>query len=254
MDTAVFMPVMNQLEMHIFNLNMLPDRLSKLSYYPELFENAYGDPEINIARIRTALSWFVKNFNSSNSKFDLSWLGGAPLSALEQHGEDIFQEKARCYACHNSSNFNGYSTIYANIGLEVNYADKGQGNISHNNFDDGKFVVPTLRNIELTAPYMHDGRYKTLREVIDHYDHGIQDSKNLDYSLKDFSAFENLSEEELLALFDLNHDGEITENELPPANPIKLNLTEQEKQALEAFLKTLTDVNFITDPKYSNPF
>lgn len=222
-DEAVFMPVMNHVEMDIFNLNILSSKLSRLSYYPDLFKAAYGDTEITVEKIRTALSEFLDNFSSFNSKYDTK-----PLNAIERQGFNIFTGKGRCYGCHNGFNFNGYDDSYENIGLEVNYADRGRGKITNDANDDGKFLVPTLRNIALTAPYMHDGRFKTLREVIDHYNEGIQDSKNLSWVLRDFSGFS----------FPI----------------VKLGLTENEKVALEKFLETLTDVNFISDPKYSNPF
>ena len=260
-DTAVFMPVMNHLEMDIFNLNLLPGKLSQLSYYPNLFESAYGTSEINVSRIRSALASFVESFQSRNNKFDK---GIQNFTAIELQGQNIFQGKGRCYSCHSGIDFNGYSTNYQNIGLEVNYLDKGRGKFTQNVNDDGKFMVPTLRNIELSAPYMHDGRYKTLREVIDHYSEGIQDSKNLSYAFRDLSGLPGST------TVPLNNPPNtfVPDNSNPlPNNPTpividnlynfpvsQLNLTEDEKKALEAFLKTFTDVSFIADPKFSNPF
>ncbi|MBI3502449.1 MAG: c-type cytochrome [Bacteroidetes bacterium] len=237
-DTAVFMPVMNKLEMHVFDLTILPPKLSMVSYYPDLFTKAYGTSEINVYRIRHALAAFAANLYSNNSKWDLQWQG-IPLSPLEQQGLTVFEGKGRCYSCHNGGDFNGYVSDYENIGLEVIYADKGRARITGNSTDDGKFAVPTLRNIELTAPYMHDGRYNTLREVIDHYDNAIQDSKNLSWVFRDFPSVDTAS---------------VVPPNFSSFPVVKLNLTEDEKKALEAFLKTLTDVSFATDPKFSNPF
>ena len=236
-DTAVFMPVTNHLEMDVFNLNMLPEKLSYLSYYPDLFNSAFGTPEITVNGIRKALASFVGNLYSTNSKYDRG-----NLTAIEQEGENVFHGNGRCYNCHSGPNFNGYQTAYENIGLDYTYPDKGRGNISHNSTDDGKFAVPTLRNIALSAPYMHDGRYKTLREVIDHYSDGIQDSKNLSWVFRDFSDAGNM----MVSTIDSSNF-----YILPVSLP---NLTENEKTALEAFLKTLTDVSFVADPKFSNPF
>ncbi len=113
-DTAVFMPVMNHLEMDIFNLNLLPQKFSQLPYYPELFEKAFGTKEITIPFIREALASFAENIYSRNSKNDQN-----ALNAKELMGEEIFTGKGRCYSCHNGSDFNGYSTSYENIGLEI---------------------------------------------------------------------------------------------------------------------------------------
>ena len=146
----------------------------------------------------------------------------------------------------------------ANIGLEVNYADRGRGRITQNTNDDGKFAVPTLRNIELTAPYMHDGRYKTLREVINHYNEGIQDSRNLSWALRDVPFIREdiqFIDDSLIVFLGSNGNQQIFNTMNLSSFPIaNLGLTEHEKDALEAFLRTLTDVDFIADPKYSNPF
>ena len=256
-DTAVFMPVSNHAEMDMFNLNILPQKLAGLSYYPTLFNNAFGTSVITVSNIRTALAAFVRNLYSFNSKFDNNRdsLGGISngLNAFELNGWQIFNGKGRCINCHNGNNLNGgdqsiyfnQQSTFENIGLEVNYTDNGRGKITSNTADNGKFNIPTLRNIALTAPYMHDGRYATLREVIDHYSEGIQDNPNLSFHFRDFPGNSTIS----------NGFNFIT----PPSNfasypVVRLNLTEQEKKDLEAFLNALTDVNFIADPKYSNPF
>jgi cytochrome c peroxidase len=231
-DTAVFMPVMNHTEMDVFNVNMLPAKLSNLSYYPALFNAAFGTPTITVREIHQALASFIDDLYSMNSRFDISMNS---FTLQESQGWALFTGKAKCYNCHNGNNFNGYQSDYENIGLEVNYADPGVGRITGNASDIGKFNVPTLRNIAVSAPYMHDGRYTTLSQVIDHYSEGIAASPNLSWVFRDtagvgFSA--NLMT-------------------LPPAS---LHLTDQEKKALEAFLNTLTDVSFLADPRYSNPF
>lgn len=235
MDTAVFMPVMNNLEMHTFDLNLLPSKLSKLSYYPDLFNAAYGNSEITVAKIRQALTEFCLNLTANNTPFD-NW---GPFTAMEQAGMDIFLGKGKCYQCHNGNDLGGYFTNFQNIGLNVEYADQGRGYITGQDKDMGTFKVPPLKNIAQSGPYMHDGRFQTLREVIDHYDHGIQNHRNLSWLLRD-----------------INIDTISIHPHFPFANyPVaRLNLTEFEKQALETFLRMLTDHELLTSPMYADPF
>jgi cytochrome c peroxidase len=236
-DTAVFMPVMNHTEMDVFDVNLLPGKLSSQPYYGPLFTTAYGTPDITAVKIRQALATFTSAIVSVNSPFDNQW-NGSPLTITEQQGWTLFTGKAKCYNCHSGNNFNGYFSDYENIGLDVSYADIGRGRITKTPSDNGKFQVPTLRNIALTAPYMHDGRFKTLREVIDHYSEGIQNSPNLSSVFRDIPIPQTEG-----VLYD------------PSAYPVlPLRLTEDEKKALEAFLNTLTDVSLVADPKFSSPF
>ena len=131
-------------------------------------------------------------------------------------GKDLFEAPENgCANCHRSVNF--YYGSESNIGLAMEYDDEGAGN--------GQFRIPSLRNVGITAPYMHDGSMATLEEVVEHYNSKVQPHPFLDWRLKDSNG-----------------------------QPKKLNLTETEKQAMVAFLHTLTDENFITDPKWSSPF
>ncbi len=205
-----------------------------------------------MAHIREALATFVNSLYSHTSRFDNfnPWNGmTGDFNAFEITGWNIFNGKGKCIECHNGSNLDGaYGTTFEDIGLDVNYADRGRGKITNHTTDYGKFNVPTLRNIALTAPYMHDGRYTTLRQVIDHYSEGIQDSPNLSWH------FRNIPQSAMV----IDSFSQFPSN-IPPSNfasfPVQpLNLTEQEKNNREAFLKTLTDVPFISDPKFSNPF
>jgi cytochrome c peroxidase len=164
-----------------------------------------------------------------NSKTDQVDNGLATYSVMEKMGRDIFfSERASCFKCHSGTNFSapddpggayGSPTVAgtANVGLDKTYADNGKGN--------GKFRIPSLRNIELSAPYMHDGRFGSLEQVIEHYSHGIQAHPHLDANLKDANG-----------------------------QPKRMNFNAEEKDALIAFLRTLTDVSFISNPKYSDPF
>ena len=112
--------------------------------------------------------------------------------------------------------------------LEVNYTDPGMGDVTNNSSDEGIFKVPTLRNIVKTAPYMHDGRFQTLEDVVDHYSTGIQNFENLSVQLR--------------------------ENEQFNAPARKFNFDEEEKAALIAFFNTFTDEEFLTNEKFSDPF
>ena len=135
-----------------------------------------------------------------------------------------------CAACHGSDNFVPGPNINNN-GLENPYVDKGVGALTGRPQDEGLFKVPSLRNIELTAPYMHDGRFATLEEVVEFYNSGIVNHPNLSPPLRTPTG-----------------PGQ------PPGGPLRLNLTTAQKAALVAFLKTLTDTSVITDPKFSDPF
>jgi cytochrome c peroxidase len=143
----------------------------------------------------------------------------------------LFTSKYNCAKCHNvdhtiGNNYTAIGNNFVDIGLEDNYKDKGRGIITGNTTDKGKFKIPDLKNVALTAPYMHDGRYKTLDEVLEHYSSGILYSQNLDTLLQ-------------------------TDNRKAAR---KMNIGADDKKALIAFLNALTDNTVTTDPKFSNPF
>lgn len=249
-------PVKNHIEMGMESMEMLTQKLANTSYYPALFEKAFGTPEVTEQRIQSAMSQFMRTIVTGNSKYDLGVSDmHANFTPLEKMGYDIFtSDRAKCSSCHMEPTFapNGGSNVLfmngnvfndpkgnfaidptfgggmggnpygqtlgtTNIGLDKVYADQGMG--------DGHFRIPSLRNIELTAPYMHDGRFKSLTEVVEHYNSGIQAHQKLDKKFRDVNG-----------------------------NPIRMNLSEVEKQALVAFLKTLTDRQMCTDSRYANPF
>lgn len=220
-------PVINHIEMGMENLPSLMEKLKDISYYPELFEKAYGSTHIDEARFSNAITQFMASISSTNSTFD---------RAIENDFEDFtefqklgmaifFSEKAQCASCHSGVNFaaaDGQSGEYvstsgtANIGLDLEYTDNGK--------EQGQFKIPSLRNIALTSPYMHDGRFETLRDVLNHYNNNIQAHPNLDDKLRNGGS------------------------------PIKIQLNSLELDALEAFLITLTDEEMINNPMFSNPF
>ncbi len=221
-------PITNHVEMGITDPDVLPVKLAALSFYPELFKKAYGDASITSNRISECLSIFMMSIRSSSSRYELSLRGALTLNSQEQMGENLFMGKYNCDNCHHvrGSNIGMYSTIdLKDIGLDQTYGDLGAGAVSGQATDNGKFRTPSLINVALTAPYMHDGRFKTLDEVIDHYSHGIQNSPNLDTTFK-------------------STDG----------TAVQMNIPDEDKAALIAFLNSLTDYTTVTDPKFSNPF
>lgn len=242
-------PIQNHIEMGMEDLDILTKKLAASDYYPDLFEKAYGSQEVTKNRIADAVSQFLGAMKSVDSKFDKGINNNfSNFSSMERLGFTLFHSaKNNCASCHNGSNFsapdgpggeygggdsftidnegniidfNGGGTGRAgttNIGLDLVTKDEGRG--------DGNFRIPSLRNVGLTAPYMHDGRFSTLAEVVEHYNSGVQAHPNLDNKFK-------------------NEDGTIK----------RLNMTSVEKQALVAFLHTLTDESLITDQRFSNPF
>jgi cytochrome c peroxidase len=228
-------PVQNHIEMGMENMEYLTRKLSEIDYYGPLFTKAYGSNEISSTRISDALSQFIASITTADSRFDKSLKsGGSPLTELENLGKNVFfSSKAKCSSCHSGANFSAPDGVFdpygggfgggedlrgtANIGLELLPKDSGLG--------EGKFKIPSLRNITLTAPYMHDGRFKTLEEVLDHYTGGIKATAALDPKFKDANG---------------------------KVRPIPL--TPLEKKAVIAFLGTLQDDVFTKDPKYSDPF
>ena len=253
-------PINNHIEMHMDDMNALCTRLQATSFYPDLFQKAFGSSTVSRENIAFALEAFVQCLQTNNSKFDKSLSFNTmtgqqqipqPLTAIEQQGLNAFTSTYNCNACHQISQ-TGYSNSFnefANIGLDVSYTDNGRGEITGNASDNGSFKVPNLRNIELTAPYMHDGRYNTLEEVIDHYSHNIQPNRYLSATLRDLNG---VSIKTIIS--PINVFTEIDTTGLYQAPPQQKNITDADKKALVAFLKTLTDLDFITNPMYSNPF
>jgi cytochrome c peroxidase len=240
----VMNPVLNHNEMNIPDFETLINKLQSTEYYPPLFKNAYGDEAITKERIAFAMEAFISCLNPpeptigrfmtiqthENGVFVSVLPNDSNLTPLEKEGQRLFHEKYNCALCHDPSQGGGYGAATSpsqmfNIGLDEVYPDGGLGRITGKPGDQGLFKVPTLKNIAVTAPYMHDGRFSNLGEVIDHYSHGIKANKNLSPKF-------------------LNIDG----------TPKKLNILPSEKQALIAFLTTLKDEDFLTSPMYSDPF
>ena len=228
LNTMVLMPIVNHVEMGMGQADDIVARVNQQAYYPELFNKAFGSPEADIDKIASALSSFVSSITSGSTKFDLANNSIVALNGLEEEGRLLFFNKYNCNSCHQTGQLNGYEMGggLVNIGLETNYSDKGLEGVTNDPADNGKFKIPNLRNIALTAPYMHDGRFRSLDEVLDHYSRGIKDHPSLDARLRNGVT----------------------------GQPMILNISDHEKSAIIAFLNALTDYSMITDVRFSNPF
>jgi cytochrome c peroxidase len=202
-----------------------------------LFRNAFGTEEINPDRISRALAQFVRSIVSVNSKYDAGRARvpnqGADFpnfTIAENNGKRLFllppnAGGLRCAGCHTSDAFLNAPPGPTNNGLDAETTDQGAFVNNQNPQLLGAFKVPSLKGIAETAPYMHDGRFATLEEVIEHYNSGVKAHPTLAPQLRD-----------------------------PQGNPRRLNLTPNQKADLLAFLKTLSDPNLAADVKFSNPF
>jgi cytochrome c peroxidase len=213
----VLQPIQNPIEMH----QSLDQLAAKLTHgkndYPALFQAAFGAAEITSQKVALALEDYLLTLTSCRSKFDRALRGEEKLSAEEQRGFELFsteydprrgQYGADCFHCHGGPLFQ--SQTYGNNGLDAEFSDIGYAKVTGKVSDKGKFAVPSLRNVALTAPYMHDGRFKTLEEVVEHYCTGVKRSATLDPNIAK------------------HPDGGVP-------------LSSSDKKALVAFLKTLTD-------------
>ncbi len=193
-------------------------KLNEVEEYRDMFRAAYGDEQINGDRILMALGQFLATMVSDQSKFDQYKKGQVTLTESENNGRIIFDQK--CSACHSGALQTDES--FRNTGLFFNeqLGDAGLFRVTQNPEDSMKFRVPSLRNVAITSPYMHDGRFLSLQAVLDFYSDGVEDNPRLDPLLR---------------------NGDI----------LGIPLTEQEKQDLIQFLTTLTDEEFITNPEFS---
>jgi cytochrome c peroxidase len=216
-------PVPNPIEMNLAWPQAM-QRLNANSTYKELFKKAFNADYIDSTHVAKALAQFMRIMISSDSKFDKRMRFEANFTAQEANGFVIFNtEKGDCFHCHNIDGGRLFTdNLPRNNGLDAIFSDLGLGSVSGSPNDNGKFLTPSLRNVALSAPYMHDGRFQTLEEVVEHYNNGGQPSATIDPLMK--------------------HTGD------------GLNLTQQEKADLVAFLKTLTDSTFINNPKFKSPF
>jgi cytochrome c peroxidase len=241
LEDMALQPIKHQVEMGLDNSDLLLEKLGATSYYPQLFQDAFGSTTITREAIGKALAQFMYSMFVSNSKADQAGVfnnqGGwnttnSILTAQEQTGANLFQSLG-CNDCHTNSNLRGWNDLaWGDIGLDSVYTDNGLGALLSNPTDNGVFKVPSLRNVALTAPYMHDGRYATLDQVVEHYSSGIIYNANLS--------------EEFIARNPVTYQ--------PLNQAVKFNLSDDNKKCLVAFLNTLTDYAIVNDPKFSNPY
>lgn len=228
-------PINNPIEMHETSENVVR-KLKAHPDYPRRFRSAFGTDNITPELIARAIAQFERLLVSNGSKFD-----GYPIKqtqvftdVLELEGFQLFfNERGQCFHCHGGGGTflaHNLDTIFRNNGLlsDAEMQGKGLFQVTGQTGDQGKFKVPTLRNVELTGPFMHDGRFTSLEQVVEFYSSGIKQNENLDVNFtKNPSRLEEFG---------------------------GLGLTPREKQALVMFMKTFTDTSYLNNPLYKNPF
>ena len=252
LEEQVLMPIFDPVEMGL-DENELLARLQQSEYYAPLYAETFGDEQITLERTSRALAQFVRSIVSHQSKWDLAveeagTVNGdlALLTDQENQGKRLFFNGGRssCAGCHLQDIDNNrrrdrdqddgpidlgfetngaFSVLLMNQarhnGLSIENGDQGVFEATGDPDDIGKFKSPSLRNVELTGPFMHDGRFETLEEVVEHYNSGVVDHPNLDNRMRR-----------------------------------RLNLNDAEKAALVAFMKTFTDTTLATNAAFSDPF
>jgi cytochrome c peroxidase len=226
LEETVLVPIRSKIEMGQDPARLM-EALAADKHYPELFQKAFGEGKITPERTARALAQFLRSMVSCRSKYDEGRARAgsarddfANFTHQENRGKALFL--SNCAICHLPGGQDAHfvMVVPSNNGLDgdIKASDGGVGDITLDGRQIGLFKSPSLRNVERTAPYMHDGRFDTLEKVIDHYSKEVQPHPNLDPRMQ------------------------------------RLHFTDSEKAALVAFLKTLTDQKFLTDPKFSDPF
>ncbi|MBL3656014.1 cytochrome-c peroxidase [Fulvivirga sediminis] len=212
-------PIMNKLEMNESISNVVK-KVNELPEYQDKFKQVFGKDSVNGEEFLHAFSQFLVMLVSDNAYYDQWMQGKYELNEAELRGMKLYESK--CADCHGTALFTDGS--FRNNGLDAEFSkDLGRAIITEYAGDEGKFKVPTLRNLAYTAPYMHDGRFETLEEVLDHYDHRVVQSATLDPLL-------------------VQANGELG-----------IPMTDQEKSDIIAFLHTLTDRDFVSDSRFFDP-
>lgn len=225
-------PIQDPLEMNETLENVIA-KLSDSEMYQDQFTRAFGSTAITSVKMALAMEQFMLSIVSYDSKYDRYKAGALQLTESEERGRLLFETEynpffpessgADCAHCHGGANFENDQYMNNGLDTDATMTDIGRQAVTQNEMDKGKFKVPSLRNVAVTAPYMHDGRLQTLEQVIDHYNEGIQESTTADPTV-------------------LN------------TKETGLFLTGQDKEDLINFLKTLTDDSFLNEPSYKNPF
>lgn len=235
LEEQVLMPFQDPVEMGM-TLEGLVERVGDGDYYPALFEAAFGDPQITSDRISKAIAQFVRSLVSYTSPYDI---GRAQVDDRSMPFPNFTEDENRgkflfvmpppaggfgCFFCHQGEGFIGIEAT--SNGLDAMSEDRGFGEVSGLSSDEGTFKVPSLRNVTVRAPFMHDGRFETIEEVIEHYSDGVQPNPNLGLPF-------GVQNGQVIA---------------------QLNMTVAEKRQIRAFLRTLTDTAMLEDPKFQDPF
>lgn len=226
------LPIQDPLEMNE-TLDNVVAKLSDTKTYRDQFTRAFGSDDITPEKMSLAMEQFMMSIVSYDSKYDRYLAGAVELTESEERGRILFETEynpffpdlsgADCVHCHGGANFENDQYMNNGLDTDANIEDMGRENATEDPADRAKFKVSSLRNIAVTPPYMHDGRFQTLEEVIDHYNEGIQESATTDPAIlntKDTGLF----------------------------------LSDQDKQDLINFLKTLTDDTFLNKEEYKTPF
>jgi cytochrome c peroxidase len=225
-------PIQDPLEMNE-TLDRVVDKLQGSKTYTDQFIRAFGDDAVSSERVGLALEQFMFTMISNNAKFDRFQRGEVSLTAEEERGRQLFfaefdpfgsEKGAECFHCHGGFNFTNDQFMNNGLDDDAGLTDEGRSLVTHDPADRGRFKVPSLRNIAMTPPYMHDGRFATLEEVIEHYNTGVKHSATVD---------------------------ELMQFNLQPGG---LQMTAQDKADMVAFLKTLTDTQYTQNPIFSSPF
>lgn len=225
-EQQVLETVPNRAEMNL-PWEVAEKKIYQSKFYQSQFKAAFGEKAIDSILIAKALGQFLRTLLSYNSRYDKALRNEVRFTKKEMAGMELImtQTKGNCLHCHTiDENPLGSSFEFHDNGLEAvsrleNYKDQGRGMVTGNKRDYGKFKTPSLRNIAITDPYMHDGRFKNLKQVLDFYDTSTHKTPNLSSML--------------------HRD---------------INLTEQEKGQIMAFLKTFTDTTFLQSEKFGSPF
>ena len=215
LDVQALAPISNAKEMDETIANVV-NKLQHSSIYPNLFQRAFGDTAITGERVLLAIAQFELSLISCNSKYDSVMQKQTVFTPQEMRGYDLF--KTHCSSCHREPLFSSYEFRNNGLPVDTTLNDYGKMGITHQSNDSLLFKIPTLRNIEYTYPYMHDGRFTRLSQVMNHYATGIQQSKTLGPELQ---------------------------------KPMHLSPTD--KVDITAFLLTLSDRKFIFNPKFAYP-
>jgi cytochrome c peroxidase len=226
------LPIQDPLEMNE-TLDNVVAKLSAEKIYRDQFTRAFGSDEISPEKMSLAMEQFMMSIVSYDSKYDRYLAGAVELTESEERGRLLFETEynpffpdlsgADCAHCHGGANFENDQYMNNGLDTDAEFEDMGREDVTENSADRAKFKVSSLRNIAVTPPYMHDGRFQTLEEVIDHYNEGIKESSTADPTVlntKDTGLF----------------------------------LTDQDKEDLINFLKTLTDDTFLNNEAYKTPF